>query len=570
VSAALVFLVLAAPWRQGPPMAVAREAHTATVLRDGGVLVAGGRPGSRGALASVELYDDAQSRWLPLASMGVARERHTATLLLDGRVLVTGGIGADSGTLASAELYDPATDTWHDAGTLFGARIGHRATLLPDGRVLLTGGALLIVPLDVVDVFEPPGRWTRVSAMLDGRESHSAALVPGNRVLVAGGRLLTSTSRGSELFDLDAGRWQRGPDMFIDHVNAATAVLPGNEVLIAGGAPAFINDLASSDLWVPGSSAFFILPNSALRYYGSAVVLRDGRALLAGGSDQFGQNPVAGAVMFDPAAKQWRDAGTLLVARTWQAAAPLPGGQALVSGGRVGSEASATTELYDPSLGRSCTSGSQCGTGLCVDGVCCDTACDRPCEACNLPQAPGTCTPVRAGEPGSPSCAPFICAGDAGTCTSACASNAQCAPAGYCTGTTCLPRSPLGTPCDAGDACLRGICADGVCCDSACSGKCDVCDAPGHAGTCTVLPLGAEGSPSCAPYVCSGESNGKCRGTCRDESHCVAGEPCVGGVCGGKAQPPPPPSKACGCSSAAALAPLLALAGLRRRRRRYR
>jgi hypothetical protein len=86
-------------------MATARHTHSAILLPDGKVLVAGGY-GSSGILASAELYDPASGTWSSTGSMATARTDHSATLLPGGKVLVAGG-GNDSGALASAELYDP-------------------------------------------------------------------------------------------------------------------------------------------------------------------------------------------------------------------------------------------------------------------------------------------------------------------------------------------------------------------------------------------------------------------------------------------------------------------------------
>ncbi|MBK9442747.1 MAG: hypothetical protein IPN53_16185 [Comamonadaceae bacterium] len=78
--------------------------------------------------------------WRGASSLNIARDRHSATLLPNGKVLVAGGFGNSGGTLASAELYDPATNTWSAAGNLVTARDHHSATLLPNGKLLVAGG----------------------------------------------------------------------------------------------------------------------------------------------------------------------------------------------------------------------------------------------------------------------------------------------------------------------------------------------------------------------------------------------------------------------------------------------
>jgi hypothetical protein len=81
-------------------MTIARLAHTATVLDDGEVLMAGGNSGS----ARAELYDAAAGTFTATGSMTMVRWSHTATLLPAGTVLIAGGAGV-TGYLASAQLY---------------------------------------------------------------------------------------------------------------------------------------------------------------------------------------------------------------------------------------------------------------------------------------------------------------------------------------------------------------------------------------------------------------------------------------------------------------------------------
>src|SRR5947207_3072537 len=87
-----------------------RQNHTATLLPNGQVLVAGGRAGTN-IFSSAELFDPASGTWSLTSSMGFQRAWHAATLLPSGKVLVTGGYDA-SNALATEEVYDPATGLW--------------------------------------------------------------------------------------------------------------------------------------------------------------------------------------------------------------------------------------------------------------------------------------------------------------------------------------------------------------------------------------------------------------------------------------------------------------------------
>ena len=94
-------------WSTTGDMRAARVDFTATLLRDGTVLVAGGFNGVD-IVASAEIYDPTTGTWSATGSLSVARDGHTAALLTDGTVLVAGGFGRASGAVrASAEIFSP-------------------------------------------------------------------------------------------------------------------------------------------------------------------------------------------------------------------------------------------------------------------------------------------------------------------------------------------------------------------------------------------------------------------------------------------------------------------------------
>jgi hypothetical protein len=135
------------------------------------------------------------------ASLGVARYLHTATLLPNGKVLVAGGSGP-SGPLASAELYDSADGSWAVTGSLNTARVNHTGTLLPNGKVLVAGGD----SRPKAELYDPAsGSWTPTGNMTSPRSYHTATLLPNGKVLVAGGLDNIGISARAELYDVGLG-----------------------------------------------------------------------------------------------------------------------------------------------------------------------------------------------------------------------------------------------------------------------------------------------------------------------------------------------------------------------------
>ena len=205
-----------------------------------------------------------------------------------------------------------------------------------------------------------------------------------------------------------------------------------------------------------------------------------------------------------------------------------------------------------------CSDNSECASGFCIDGICCNVACGGPCVSCSLVRSVGTCTPVAAGAPDPSgicrndmastcgqtglcdgagscdyhpqgtvcapsscsegfvtqvsvcdgkgtctsgpklSCGPFGCGPNGLTCSRGCPNgDALCAAGAYCSGDEqCTAKKTSGGPCASDHECLSGVCANGVCCDSACAGPCESCNQRGSEGQCMPLPS-ADGGLVC-------------------------------------------------------------------------
>ena len=181
---------------------------TATLLPNGKVLVAGGFsrydcPDGCKVLNSAELYDPATKIWSNTGNLNTARAAHTATLLHDGKLLVAGGLDGIDGYTRTADLYDPATGKWSQTGSLNTVRVGP-AVLLADGKVLIAGGVdHNSNAIGSAELYDPTTGKFGVTAYLNtSRVQHHAVLLPNGKVLVAGGYTdPTNSLKTAELYE---------------------------------------------------------------------------------------------------------------------------------------------------------------------------------------------------------------------------------------------------------------------------------------------------------------------------------------------------------------------------------
>ncbi len=302
----------------GGEMTVARSDHSAALLPNGLVLVAGGTDGTN-VLKSSELFNPANETWLASGDMKTARRGHSATLLANGKILVTGGFDGKA-ALATAEVYDPSTGVWTaTVGPMSSSRRFHSATLLADGKVLIAGGVvgpLVTADPKATELYNPAtGLFTAYSTF-------------------------TETAAGSGI-----GTGLALPEARQDHT--ATKLSTGNILFVGNsGVNSAAAKLLTYDSATPASSAWTLAGTMTnTRYNHSAVELTDNTVLVTGG---FGVDPKS-AEIYSPTSNTWAAATSMATNRALHTSTKLINGKVLVVGGYDGSTALNTIEIYDPS-----------------------------------------------------------------------------------------------------------------------------------------------------------------------------------------------------------------------------
>lgn len=539
-------------------LATARGAHTATNAAEdgsGAVLVAGGATLKNPTtpdkvLKSVELYEPAKGTFSAAGVMAAYRYDHSATLLSNGKILLAGGTITTDPALPTpqagrrAELFDPAAKTTEDLGdAMKSARTAGAALRLGSGGVLLTGGfgtSDFAVPS--AEIFDPATKQF-IGGLLMGaaRARHTMTLLPDGRALVAGGiNAVKSPAKVWDTADLYTPGQGFAPAVL--KMTAARAAhtatrLTTGEVLLAGGFdgtdPAQPNHLATTELFDPSTSTF-----EAELSMSSPRSDHDAALVLAGNSVAAGKGVVVlgGA---GPALAASNTAEILL------------------------KDLGDSCQKDDECLSGHCAEPDATGAGVCCDQAC-DGVC-RACRAETKEQpsggptsptgtcgfaaantalgwkcvyAPGNDIPVEILQvcdgKGNPiaqqgkSCVANNCDQNQERCSADC----PCNDAGFCTdlgedggpgAQHCEVRMDNGQKCTAGPQCASGNCVDGFCCDTSCEGQCEACNVQDFEGKCQPAGLLGNTAPVGERQACAGQQGSPCQGSCdnNDRAACT-------------------------------------------------
>jgi hypothetical protein len=274
-------------------LATARAFHSATLLTDGRILVAGGESGPNNPLASAEILSTSLGTFTGAGPMSLPRANHTATLLVNGRVLIAGGFTASSSSAPtnSADIFYPNTNMFEPTSPMNVARARHTATLMPDGTILAVGGESIsgTTPLSSVESFDPRTlAWTVKASLPIPLFDHAAVLLQNGNLLVVGGQTTSGPSAAVYEYSPSGNSWTTKASMN------------------AGG---------------PGPL-----------YQHTATELFDGRVLVAGGNNGGGET--TSSYFYDPNANTWTATlGSLNTARYGHTATLLPNDTVMISGG---------------------------------------------------------------------------------------------------------------------------------------------------------------------------------------------------------------------------------------------
>jgi hypothetical protein len=476
----------------------------------------------------------------------------TATTLDSGLVLLVGG-NAGAGTLFSAKDM-----TFTPAGTLT-ERAFHTATKLDSGQVLIVGGNGTAGALDSAALYDPvKNAFTATGSLAHARASHTAVKLGDGRVLIAGGG-----DASGELYDPKTGKFSTVGELSGDRASAQALLLQSGHVMVAGGSAG--SALVSVDIFDPATETFAaVAPLAVARSQFTAALLATGEAIVVAGKDEStlslgsvelwqASAPGDACTAKDDCSTGVCQAGICCAEATCtgECVTCAAGTGACVAVKSMDDPDSCTGDLTCNAAGKCtkkngqvCKKTGECASDLCVDGYCCDSACDGQCQACDVAAKPGTCTAVVGNSHGDrPRCLAFgePCGGACnGIGVSECAFPSAVTACGASCGDSMIEEST----CDGLGACVADsphVCAGNFACadETSCKTSCDEdngdadCADEFHCSKGQCVPSAVcEGRvvrkggklTDCTPYIC--EQSGVCKNSCSVVTDCTSPNVC--------------------------------------------
>jgi N-acetylneuraminic acid mutarotase len=327
-------------------MANGRYQHQSAVLANGKVLVVSGRDTSVSSqeVATAELYDPATNSWSGAGTLNYSTYDHGVALLPNGKVYAFGGHNSSgSGTFvhSNGQIYDPAQNLWSNAGGMAMPRSTHSTTQLPDGTLLVAGGIWSRGSLAVSEIFDPAaGAWSTTGSLIEARSQHTASLLANGTVLATGGFASTGMLPSAEIYTPANNTWTAVAPMAVARSEHTATVLADGRVLVAGGKSTTIVVGASAAIYDPSSNSWTAVPDMSTPRFGhQAILLGNGKVLVSGGSSASSGSTgyLGSAEVFDPASNKWTSVADMNSPRHYHTATLLTDKRVLVIGGQPGS-----------------------------------------------------------------------------------------------------------------------------------------------------------------------------------------------------------------------------------------
>jgi hypothetical protein len=312
----------------------ARAAHTATLLKDGTVLVCGGFAGSSSnSLSSAEIYNPSSKSFTQISDLTTPRVGHSATLLPNGKVLIAGGYNGNY--LSTTEIYDPELKTFSPGPNMNSARHGHTATLLNKEKIIFIGGVgtgwTFLSSAEIYDI--QSNKFIPSNSMTVARESHTATLLKNGNVLITGGhqgrRENVTIYSDSEIYDIKSNQFIATGNMNIPRRKHDAVLLADGKVLIHGGSDGRDSIFNSAEIYDPNTSLFTSISSmnySRYKHKEMSILMPDNNVLIVGGSDK--------AEIYNAKTKKFTPLqGNLGAVRLFSCATLFDNGEVLITGG---------------------------------------------------------------------------------------------------------------------------------------------------------------------------------------------------------------------------------------------
>ena len=313
----------------------------------------------------------ASGTWSLVASVHTPRDGHTATLLPNGNVVIAGGENNNQ-ALASTEVYSPTTGAWTVSGNLNVARSNASALLLANGSVLMAGGCVsgcLGATTKSAELYNSvSGSWTSTGSMITARTYFGMVMLAGGKILAAGGCTglnangCSGVTAKTEIYDPSTGKWTATGSMTAARGSFTLTVLANGQVLAAGGINSADNPISSAELYNPSTGKWTATGKMiTARDEHTATLLANGSVIVAGGENTSGVTTNK-TEFYNPTTGKWKASGNLNVSRLEHTATLLPNGKLLISGGNEVTSSTTTVlssaELYNSSTGTWTSTGS--------------------------------------------------------------------------------------------------------------------------------------------------------------------------------------------------------------------